>query len=52
MNREQLRSIVARAMGDPASGSSIGLIDEITDALDQAINPARETRVIAPTETR
>jgi hypothetical protein len=39
-------------MGDPASGNAIGLIDEITDAVDQAINPARETRVIAPTETR
>ena len=52
MNRDQLRVIVARAMGDPASGSAIGLIDSITDALDQAINPARETRVIAPTETR
>lgn len=54
MNRDQLRKVIADAVGNPASGSVAGVIDTITDAVDSAINtkPKAEKRVVEPDETR
>ena len=52
MTKDQLRKIVADSLGNPASGSAVGLIDVVTDAVHEAMNPKQEKRVIEPTETR
>ena len=54
MNREQLRSVIAGAVGNPSSGTIADAIDTITDAVDKAINvkPKAEKRVVEPDETR
>ena len=55
MTREQLRTIIDNAAGNPSSGTVADLIDTITDAINDAINtptPTVEKRVVEPTETR
>jgi hypothetical protein len=54
MNREQIRSIAAQAVGNPDSGAVAEALDVIAEAIDEALNPAtpHETRVVQPTETR
>lgn len=53
MNRDQLRKVIGDAVGNPASGSVADVLDEITDAVDRAVNTktTRQTRVIEPQET-
>ena len=38
MNREQIRKVVADAVGNPASGSVASVLDTLTDAVDAALN--------------
>lgn len=54
MNREQLRTVIADAVGNPSSGTVADAIDTITDAVDKAINgkPKTEKRIVEPDETR
>lgn len=56
MTREQLRIIIDNAAGNPSSGTVADLIDTLTDAINDAINPDTvavvEKRVTEPTETR
>lgn len=56
MTRDQLRQIIADAVGNPSSGNVHDAIDPITDAVNAALNgkaaPKVETRIVAPEETR
>lgn len=54
MTRDQLRKVIGDAVGNPASGSVAAALDEIADAVDQALNakPKAEKRVVEPDETR
>jgi hypothetical protein len=54
MNRDQLRKVIADSVGNPASGSVHDVIDDITAAVDSALNgkPKAEKRIVEPAETR
>jgi len=54
MNREQLRTVIADAVGNPNAGAVADAIDTITDAVDKALNPKAKTekRIVEPDETR
>jgi hypothetical protein len=54
MTRDQLRKVIGDAVGNPAAGSVAAALDDIADAVDQAINtkPKAEKRVVEPDETR
>lgn len=52
MDREQIRAIIANAVGNPTNGIVADAIDQIADALAMALAPRQETRVTTPAETR
>lgn len=54
MTREQLRKVIADAVGNPAAGSVAAAIDTIADAVEAALNPKAkaEKRVVEPDEKR
>ena len=52
MNREQLRAVIFESVGSPSAGVVAEVVDVITDAVDAAVNPVKEVRVIKSVETR
>lgn len=52
MTRDQILTILQNATGNPTTGPIFETLPHLADALNDALNPATETRITKPKETR